>query len=166
MLEHTNHPAAEIVTDALASAEHADADLQELARGIMPAGLRYGGLRAAVRSLLHHIALQVRVEVVPDRLPAHLETTAYFVVAEALTNAVKHARATGATVHAAVRGLALELEIRDDGEGGAEPRLGTGLAGLADRVESIHGTIITTSPPGMGTTIAVQIPTEQPAACW
>jgi signal transduction histidine kinase len=99
------------------------------------------------------------VEIVPDRLPAHLETTAYFVVAEALCNAVKHARATGATVHAAVRGLALELEVRDDGEGGADPRLGTGLASLADRVGSFGGTIIITSPPGMGTTIAVQIPT-------
>jgi signal transduction histidine kinase len=160
MLEQTNHPAAEIVNDALESAKHADADLRELARGIMPAALRHGGLRAAVRSLLRHIALPVSMEVIPDRLPTHVETTAYFVVAEALTNAVKHARATGANVRAAVRHGELELEIRDDGAGGADPRPGTGLTGLADRVESIDGTITITSPPGIGTTIAVQLPTE------
>jgi signal transduction histidine kinase len=159
MLEQTNHPAAEIVKDALESAAHADADLRELAHGIMPAALRDGGLRAAVRSLLRHIALPVSVEVMPDRLPIHVETTAYFVVAEALTNAVKHARATGANVRAAVRHGALELEIRDDGAGGADPRHGTGLTGLADRLESIGGTITITSPPGIGTTIAVQLPT-------
>jgi signal transduction histidine kinase len=160
MLEQANHPAAEIVNDALESAEHADADLRELVRGIMPAALRYGGLHAAVRSLLPQIALPVGMEVMPDRLPTHVETTAYFVVAEALTNAVKHARATGANVRAAVRHGALELEIRDDGAGGAGPRHGTGLTGLADRVESIDGTITITSPPGIGTTIAVQLPTE------
>ena len=125
----------------------------------MPAALRHGGLRAALRSLLRQIALPVSMEVMPDRLPTHVETTAYFVVAEALTNAVKHARATGAVLRAAVRHGALELEIRDDGAGGADPH-GTGLTGLADRVESIDGTITITSPPGRGTTIAVQLPTE------
>lgn len=146
MLEQTNHLAAEIVNNALESAELAHADLLELARGIMPAALGHSGLRAAVRSLLHNIALPVSVEVMPDRLPAHVETTAYFVVAEALANTVKHASATGATIRAAVRHGALELEIRDDGAGGADPRHGTGLAGLADRVESIDGTITITSP--------------------
>jgi signal transduction histidine kinase len=130
----------------------------ELVGGIMPDALRHGGLRAAVRALLRHIGLPVSVEVMPDRLPAHVETTAYFVVAEALTNAVKHARATGVDVRAAVCHGALELEIRDDGPGGADPRHGTGLAGLADRVESIDGTITITSPPGTGTTIAVRLP--------
>ena len=161
MLEQTNHLAAEIVNNALESAELAHADLLELARGIMPAALGHSGLRAAVRSLLHNIALPVSVEVMPDRLPAHVETTAYFVVAEALTNTVKHASATGATIRAAVRHGALELEIRDDGAGGADPRHGTGLAGLAglaDRVESIDGTITITSPPGIGTTVAVRLP--------
>ena len=94
----------------------------------------------------------------PDRLPAHVETTAYFVIAEALTNAVKHARAASVDVRAAVCHGALELEIRDGGPGGADPRHGTGLAGLADRVESIDGTITITSPPGMGTTITVRLP--------
>jgi signal transduction histidine kinase len=159
-LERTNHPAAEIVSDALNSAEHADADLRELVCGIMPAALRHGGLRAAVHSLLRNIALPVTVEVMPDRLPASVETTAYFVVAEALTNAVKHAGATCAHVRTAVRHGALELEIRDDGLGGADPQHGTGLVGLADRVESIDGTITITSPAGMGTTITVRLPAE------
>jgi signal transduction histidine kinase len=130
----------------------------ELVGGIMPFSLRHGGLRAAVRALLRHIGLPVSVEVMPDRLPAHVETTAYFVIAEALANTVKHARATGTDVRAAVRHGALELEIRDDGLGGADPRHGTGLADLADRVESIDGTITITSPPGMGTTITVRLP--------
>jgi signal transduction histidine kinase len=159
-LEQTDHPAAEIVNDALESAEHADAHLRELVCGIMPAALRHGGLRAAVRALVRNIGLPVSVEVMPDRLPIHVETAAYFVIAEALTNAVKHARASSATVRAAVRHGALELEIRDDGGGGAGRRHSTGLAGLADRVESIDGTITITSPPGIGTTIAVQLPTE------
>jgi signal transduction histidine kinase len=85
-----------------------------------------------------------------------VETTTYFVVAEALTNAVKHARATSVTVRDGMP----ELQIRDDGAGGADPRHGTGLTGLVDRVESIDGTITITSPPGTGTTVAVQLPTE------
>jgi signal transduction histidine kinase len=159
-LEQTSHPAAKIVSDALESAEHADADLRELVCGIMPAALRHGGLPAAVRVLLRNIALPVSVEVMPDRLPTHVETTAYFVIAEALTNAVKHAGATCAQVRAAVRHGVLELEIRDDGRGGADPQHGTGLVGLADRVESIDGSIIITSPRGKGTTVAVRLPAE------
>ena len=159
-LKQTNHPAAEIVSDALNSAEHADADLRELVCGIMPAALRHGGLRAAVNSLLRNIALPVTVKVMPDRLPAPVETTAYFVVAEALTNAVKHAGATCAHVRAVVRHGALELEIRDDGLGGADPQRGTGLVGLTDRVESLDGSITITSPAGLGTTIAVRLLAE------
>jgi signal transduction histidine kinase len=159
-LEQASHPAAEIVSEALESAQHADADLRELVCGIMPAALRHGGLRAAVRVLLRNIALPVNVEVMPDRLPTQVEATAYFVVAEALTNAVKHAGATCAHVRAAVRDGALELEIRDDGLGGADPRQGTGLVGLADRVASIDGSITITSPGGAGTTIAVHLPAE------
>ena len=95
----------------------------------MPAALGDGRLRAAVRSLLRHIALPVSAQVMPDRLPAHVETTGCFVVAEALTNTLKHARASSANVRAAVHDGALELDIRDDGAGGADPRHGTGLTG-------------------------------------
>jgi signal transduction histidine kinase len=159
-LERTSHPAAEIVSEALESAEHADADLRELVCGIMPAALRHGGLHSAVRVLLRNIALPVSVEVMPDRLPTHVETTAYFVVAEALTNAVKHAGATCAHVRAAVRHGTLELEICDDGLGGADLQHGTGLIGLADRVDSIGGSITITSPRGAGTTVAARLPAD------
>jgi len=104
--------------------------------------------------------LPVTVEVTPDRLPAPVETTAYFVAAEALTNAVKHADAACAHVRAAVRHGVLELEIRDDGRGGADPQRGTGLVGLADRVASVDGAITVTSPAGKGTTITVRLPAE------
>ena len=159
-LELTHHPAAAIVSDALNSAEDADTDLRELVCGIMPVVLRHGGLRAAVHSLLRNVALPVTVEVIPDRLPAPVETTSYFVVAEALTNTIKHAGATCAHVRASVHHGALELEIRDDGRGGANPQSGTGLVGLADRVESIDGTITITSPAGKGTVLAVRLPVE------
>jgi signal transduction histidine kinase len=92
------------------------------------------------------------------RLSPALETTAYFVVAEALTNAVKHAHADSARVTAVVHRGALRLEVRDDGIGGADRTRGTGLVGLADRVAAAGGTIAVISAPGQGTTIAVDLP--------
>ena len=160
MLERSEHPALEIVGDALQSAEHAAADLRELVRGVMPSALRYGDLPGAVNALVHDINLPLRMQITADQLPANVESTAYFVVAEALTNAVKHARATSVHVRAAVRDGALELEIRDDGIGGAHIAHARGLVGLVDRVESIGGQITITSPPGAGTTLAVSLPTD------
>jgi signal transduction histidine kinase len=160
MLEQSSHPAMDIVSDALESAEHASADLRELVCGVMPSALRDGGLRSVVNALVRHIDLPVSAEITPDRLSPHMETTAYFVIAEALTNAVKHAKARSLAVRAAVRHGALELEIRDDGIGGAHIHHGTGLVGLVDRVESIGGRITITSPPGAGTTVAVSLPTD------
>ena len=157
-LEEAGDPAADLVGAALENAERAIADLRELVAGITPGALRHGGLRAGVESLVEHIDLAVAVDVVPDRLPPHIETTAYFVLAEALTNAVKHGGATTARVRAAVRDGALEVEVRDDGRGGADPRGGSGLAGLADRVATIGGTIAIASPPGAGTTISARLP--------
>lgn len=163
MLEECGHPAMELVSDALASAEHAAADLRELVCGVMPSALRCGGLRGAVNALLQHIDLPVSAEIAPDRLSTQVETTAYFVIAEALTNAVKHAGATSVDVFAVVRQGALELVIRDDGIGGAHIHHGTGLVGLADRVESIAGRITITSPLGGGTTVRVSLPADQPS---
>jgi signal transduction histidine kinase len=159
MLE-PGHPAAKLVSDALDSAEHAMADLQELVSGIMPIALRLAGLRGAVHTLLRHIDLAVSADVTPERLSPQLETTAYFVIAEALTNALKHARATSVDVRAAIRHGTLELEIRDDGVGGAQTHNGTGLVGLVDRIDSVGGRITITSPPGAGTTVAVSLPAD------
>ena len=156
MLE-PGHPATELVNDALDSADHATADLRELVNGMMPSALRHAGLRGAMHTLLQHIPLPVHVDVTPERLSPHLETTAYFILAEALTNAVKHASATSVDVRAAIRHGTLQLEIRDDGVGGAHTQNGSGLIGLVDRVESVGGRITITSPPGAGTTVAVSL---------
>jgi signal transduction histidine kinase len=157
-LADCDHAALANLTDADAHANRAIRALRELVSGIMPDALSHGGLQAGVRSLEEQICLPITVNVPPDRFPTHVETTAYFVVAEALTNAIKHAHATGVHVAAAVRGEVLELEVRDDGAGGADPARGTGLAGLADRVACLGGTITVTSPPGAGTTLVVRLP--------
>jgi signal transduction histidine kinase len=160
MLDKSDHPALQIVSVALESAERAAADLREIVCAVMPVALRHGGLRSAVTALLRHIDVSVSAEITPDRLCRHVETTAYFVIAEALTNVVKHARATSVDVRAAVCDGALELLIRDDGIGGAHIDQGAGLVGVADRVESIGGHITITSPPGVGTAVAVSLPTD------
>jgi signal transduction histidine kinase len=149
---------AELVTEALDNAERATAELRALSHGIMPAALTHGGLRAGIESLAGHVALPVEVEVPPERLPPALETTAYFIVAEGLTNVVKHAGAHSARVRAVVDERALRLEVRDDGTGGADRTRGSGLVGLADRVDALGGTITITSPPGEGTAIVVELP--------
>jgi signal transduction histidine kinase len=163
MLEQSGHPATEIVSDALESAVHASADLRDLVSGVRPRALRDGGLHEAINALLQDIDLPASVEITRDRLSPHVETTAYFVIAEALNNAVKHAKARRLAVRATVRDGALELEIRDDGVGGAQIHHGTGLVGLVDRVESIGGRIAITSPSGAGTTVAVSLPTDSPS---
>jgi signal transduction histidine kinase/ketosteroid isomerase-like protein len=151
---------AELVDEALEHATQAKAELREVVNGIMPAALNRGGLLAGVHSLAGHLSLPVRVDVLAERLPPALETTAYFVVAEALTNAVKHAHADGVRVTAVSDGDVLRLEVRDDGIGGADRTRGTGLVGLADRVAAAGGTIAITSPPGDGTTISVELPLQ------
>jgi len=151
-------PLAEILGEALRNAESATAELRELVHGIVPHALGHGGLHTGVRSLIGEMELPVRVDIAPGRLPAPVERTAYFVVAEALTNAVKHAGATSAHVSAVVEGDVLALEISDDGIGGADPGRGTGLLGLSDRVAASGGTVALMSPPGRGTTLAVRLP--------
>jgi uncharacterized protein (TIGR02246 family) len=151
-------PEADLVDEALEHAAQATAGLRELVHGIMPAALAHGGLRAGVHSIVDSMDLPVRVEVLSDRLPAPVETTAFFIVAEALTNIVKHACAESASVRAECRDGALELEVSDDGVGGADRSRGTGLVGLTDRVAAGGGRIVITSPPGAGTTLAVTLP--------
>jgi PAS domain S-box-containing protein len=156
-LQPAQAPASELVSEALEHAERANVELRELAHGILPSVLTHGGLRAAVGALASRAPVPVEVDVSVDRLPAHFEATAYFVVAESLTNVAKHARATGATVRAHVEGGSLQLHVRDDGVGGARPD-GTGLVGLADRLAVLDGALRVESPAEGGTLVTADIP--------
>jgi PAS domain S-box-containing protein len=150
-----------LVAEALDHAQHATAELRELSHGILPTVLTRGGLREAVRALASRTPVPVEVTVTEDRLPAAVEGTAYFVVAESLTNVAKHARATAATVQARVEDGTLQLQVRDDGAGGAHPE-GSGLVGLADRLAALDGQLRVESPPGGGTLVAADIPLPSP----
>jgi GAF domain-containing protein len=153
-----------LVANALENAENANAELRELAQGIMPGVLTRGGLRAGVDSLASRMSIPVEVEVPDRRLPPAVEATAYFVVAEALTNIVKHARARTAVIAARVQNGRLHVEVRDDGEGGARPD-GSGLIGLRDRVAALDGDLVVDSEAGAGTRVAATIPlADGPAA--
>ena len=116
-----------------------------------------GGLRAGVRSVVARLDLPVEVDVPGERFPAELEASAYFVVAEALTNVVKHSHADSAAVRAFVDGGMLRVEVRDDGLGGADPN-GHGLVGLGDRVTALGGQLTVESPAGGGTVLAATLP--------
>ena len=150
--------AGDLVTEALRYAEEAHVELRELAHGILPAVLARGGLQAGVNALVSRISLPVSVDVLVERLPTSLEATAYFVVSEALTNVVKHARAGSAQVTARVERGDLLVEVRDDGVGGAHTGHGTGLGGLEDRVAALDGCLVLESPPGEGTRVRVVVP--------
>jgi PAS domain S-box-containing protein len=145
------------LAEALATAELATAEVRELARGILPSVLTHGGLRAGLDALLSRLDLLVDLDVLDERLPAEIEASAYFVVAEALTNVVKHARATRATVRATADDDVLTVEVRDDGVGGADPD-GHGLVGVADRVDALGGQLRIDSPQGGGTVLAARLP--------
>jgi signal transduction histidine kinase len=138
------------------------AELRDLALGIHPLILTEAGLGAAVESLADRTSVDVSVDVGPERFPPAVEGAAYFVISEALANVTKYAKATRASVQ--VRGLDdhLAIEVADDGIGGADPRAGSGLRGLADRLAALDGTISVVSPIGGGTRISAQIPTIQP----
>ena len=152
-----DHPAAGLIEEALAHAQRANTELRDLVHGIMPASLTRGGLRAGLESLVADLALPVGLHVTVPRLHPQLERTAYFIVAEALTNVVKHAHATRATVNAALDGGDLTITVQDDGCGGADPTRGTGLTGLLDRVDASEGELSITSPPGGGTSLRVTL---------
>ena len=156
-LDAGREAAPELVADALDHAQQAIAELRELSQGILPTVLTRGGLRAAVEALASRTPVPIDVSVPVDRLPAVVEATAYFVVAEALTNIAKHARATRATVLARIDDGVLELEVSDDGIGGARPD-GSGLVGLADRLAALDGHLRVESPDHGGTLIAAEIP--------
>jgi len=149
--------ASALLAEALEQALGATAELRELARGVVPPSLRSGGLQAGVQLLAERSPVPVAADVSVGRLSAAVEATAYFVIAEALTNVAKHARARAVGVTVALEGNALRVRIDDDGIGGADAG-GSGLIGLADRVIAIGGTLDVTSAPGRGTRIAATIP--------
>jgi signal transduction histidine kinase len=134
-------------------------DLQEITRGIHPAILSKGGLSPALRALARRSPVAVEIDVGIDRrLPDRVEVAAYYVVAEALTNAAKHARSSVVRVEVDVEAGALLLSIADDGVGGADPDKGSGLLGLRDRVEALGGRFRVASVAGAGTSLSVTIP--------
>jgi PAS domain S-box-containing protein len=158
-------PAADERRSQLAHAANGLADslgeLVEIARGIHPAILAEGGLGPALKTLARRSAVPVELELHANRrLPAPAEVAAYYVVSEALTNAAKHADASATQVAVDAHDGVLEISIRDDGRGGADARRGSGLIGLADRVDALGGRIEVASPIGEGTTVHVTLPIE------
>jgi signal transduction histidine kinase len=157
-LDHGEAPDVRaVLTEAIDHAQHATEELRELAHGILPATLSHVGLRAAVRQLVSRMPLPVENRVSGERFSATIEATAYFVIAEALTNIAKHSRAGYATVTGCVEHGTLRVEVRDDGIGGARPD-GSGLLGMADRLAALGGQLRIESPAGGGTLIAAEFP--------
>ncbi|WP_344506065.1 sensor histidine kinase [Dactylosporangium maewongense] len=158
-LEVGDGKAAHLLEDAQRQARQALASIRELIHGIHPQVLTDLGLPAAVGELAERCQVPVVIDLPLDRrLPAAVETTAYFVVCEALTNAVRHAGASRITVSGRITRYVLTLTVTDDGRGGADPATGTGLRGLADRTAVMDGTFTVTSPAGGPTTLRVDLP--------
>jgi signal transduction histidine kinase len=150
---------AERLEEAVGEANGVQAELREISHGLHPAVLTESGLRPALRALARRAAVPVRLDIqVAGRLPEQVEVSGYYVVAEALTNAARHARASAVSVTAEIAGHALRVAVRDDGVGGADFTRGTGLAGLKDRVEALGGRIVLDSPSGAGTSVQVELP--------
>jgi GAF domain-containing protein len=156
-LEPNSAKAQALIAEALAHARQGNSELRELAHGILPAVLIQGGLRSGISSIVTRLDLPVEVDVPRERFPAEVEASAYFVVAEGLTNVVKHAQAERAEVRAWVEDGMLRVEVRDDGVGGADPS-GQGLVGLSDRVTAIGGDLVLESPESGGTLLTVKLP--------
>ena len=147
-----------LLADAVDELQVAVEELRELARGVHPAILTEDGLAAALESLTSRAPIPVALDVSEGRLPAQVEATAYFVACEALANVVKHAHASKAAISAHRRNGVLVVEVEDDGVGGAHAENGSGLRGLADRVEALGGRLVVESPTGGGTHVVGEIP--------
>jgi signal transduction histidine kinase len=146
-----------LLVEALDTAYRAMDEVRELAHGILPSVLTHGGLRVGVNALVSRLDLPVEVDISSERLTPDIEASAYFIVAEALTNVVKHAQAARATVTATIDDDVLTLEVRDDGVGGANPG-GHGLIGIADRVDALGGRLRIDSPERGGTVLCARLP--------
>jgi signal transduction histidine kinase len=158
-LGRRSDPAVEaLLASAVDELQLADDELRELARGVHPAILTEEGLAAALESLAARSPAPVELQVLEGLMPAPVEATAYFLVSEALANVAKHAAATRAAVSVARCDDLLAIEVVDDGVGGARPVDGSGLSGLANRVEALGGRLRVESPAGGGTRIVGEIP--------
>jgi signal transduction histidine kinase len=137
--------------------------VREISHGVHPAILSRSGLEPALKSLARQSVLPVELHLRAGRqLPEHVEVAAYYAVSEALANAAKHAHASAVHVDLDTSGAILQLAVRDDGIGGANPAHGSGLVGLSDRIGALGGTLEVTSPAGSGTTLLIEIPAEDP----
>jgi signal transduction histidine kinase len=151
--------ARRLVTDAHQEAKAALFELRDLVRGFHPAILEDRGLDAALSAVVARSPIPVQLDVdVNPRPPASVESTAYFVVTEALTNVAKHSGATNARVSIARRGDRLAIDVSDNGDGGADASRGTGLQGLEDRVRGLGGWMQVLSPTGGPTSVLVELP--------
>jgi signal transduction histidine kinase len=146
-----------LLAETLDQVKQGNEELRELAHGVLPSALMNGGLRAGVGAVVKRLDLPVEVAVPAQRFPAEIEASAYFIVAEALTNVAKHARATRAEIRAAVIDGMLRIEVRDDGVGGADAS-GHGLVGLGDRATTLGGRLEIESPRGGGTVVTATLP--------
>jgi signal transduction histidine kinase len=152
------------ISDLVTTVNGISEDLQELSRGIHPAILSKGGLGPAIKVLARRSAIPVDLLLgIHRRLPDPVEVAAYYVVAEAMTNAAKHAQASMVEVCADIESQDLHLSIRDDGIGGADAANGSGISGLRDRVEALGGALSISSQPGTGTELHATIPFETPS---
>jgi signal transduction histidine kinase len=159
MVDEDPGGAGEMLDEAQLELAEATAELRELARGIHPAVLSDRGLSAALEALAGRAPLPVEILETPaERLPAVVEAAAYYVVAEALTNVARYARAEHAEVRITRENGRVTVLVADDGVGGADPVGGTGLQGLADRIAALDGRLEVESPPGGGTTVRARIP--------
>ena len=139
------------------------AELREISHGIHPAILSKGGIGPAIKTLARRSTMPVTLDLaVQRRLPESVEVAAYYLVAEAFTNAAKHAHASSVTVRADADDENLDLLVHDDGVGGADFSAGSGLLGLKDRVDALGGQLDIVSPVGSGTSLRARIPLRQP----
>jgi PAS domain S-box-containing protein len=157
-LEAGADSATELLEEASAELDTGLGELREIARGIHPVILGDRGLHHAIDAIAARMPIPVVLDVVDERLPEHVEATAYYIVSEAMTNVARHAEADTARVTVRPDGGVLRCEVSDDGRGGAEVSGGTGLLGLRDRAEASGGTLSVVSPPGRGTVVAAALP--------
>jgi signal transduction histidine kinase len=151
--------------DLAAGLDDALRELRDISSGLHPAVLSRGGLKPTLTALARRSPIPVALDArMSGRLAESIEIAAYYLVAETLTNAAKHANASRVDVTAESLNGALRIRVQDDGIGGADPARGSGLIGLRDRVEALGGTISIDSPPGRGTTLIAELPLDDTAA--